>query len=163
MVENINPKFQKISAQVKGNGVNEEENYKPSTFAPIRDSKTAPVQSQLDKMLPIVIGHSFLLIDVEEQQNTDSKSGELQIASIYTVRIISHKARAFRDLIQIKVKNEHPIVNNEELDKLMLQQTKPIIIRFDDVAHYAYMGGETLNASKAERVNISIREAMDHE
>lgn len=163
MVENINQKFQKISAQVKANGVNEEGNYKPSTFATVRESKASPVQSQLDKVLPIVIGHTFLLIDVEEQQSTDSKSGEQQIASIYTVRVLSRKARAFRSLIQIKVKNEHPIVNNEELDKIMLQQAKPIILRFDDVAHYAYMGGETLNASKAERLDISIREAMNYE
>ena len=77
--------------------------------------------------------------------------------------MISRKARAFRDLIQVKVKNAKPIIGEKELDKVLLQQTKPIILRFDDIAHYAYMGGETLNASKAERLNVSVQEAMNHE
>lgn len=163
MVENHNSKFQKANAQVKGNSLNSEGDFKPSTFAPVRESKTAPVQSQLDKVLPMVIGSSYLLMAVEEQQSTDSKNGEVQSASIYMLRVISREARAFRDLIQIKVKNAKPIIGEEELDKVLLQQSKPIILRFDDIAHYAYMGGETLNASKAEKLNVSVQEAMNHE
>lgn len=163
MVENLNSKFQKTNIQVKGNSLNDEGNFKPSTFAPVHESKSAPVQAQLDKVLPIVIGSSYLLMAVEQQQSTDPKSGEVQIASIYTVRVLSRKARAFRDLIQIKVKNAKPIINEEEIDQVLLQQAKPIILRFEDIAHYAYMGGEALNASKAERLNVSVQEAMKHE
>lgn len=163
MVENLNSKLQKANAQVRGNSLNSEGNFKPSTFAAVRESKTAPVQSQLDKVLPMVIGSSYLLMAVEQQQSINQKSGEVQIASVYTLRVISRKARAFRDLIQIKVKNTKPVINEEELDRVMLQQSKPIILRFEDIAHYAYMGGETLNASKAERLNVSVQEAMNHE
>ena len=111
----------------------------------------------------MIIGSSYLLVAVEQQESTDPKNGEVQIASVYTLRVISRKARAFRDLIQIKVKNAKPVINEEELDKVLLQQAKPIILRFEDIAHYAYMGGETLNASKAERLNVSVQEAMSHE
>lgn len=163
MVENLNSKFKKANAQVKGSSLSSEGNFKPSTFAPVHESKTAPVQSQLDKILPMIIGSSYLLMAVEQQESTDPKTGEVQIASVYTLRVISRKARAFRDLIQIKVKNAKPVINEEELDKVLLQQAKPIILRFEDIAHYAYMGGETLNASKAERLNVSVQEAMNHE
>ena len=159
MVENLNSKFKKANAQVKGSSLSSEGNFKPSTFAPVH----APVQSQLDKVLPMIIGSSYLLVAVEQQESTDPKNGEVQIASVYTLRVISRKARAFRDLIQIKVKNAKPVINEEELDKVLLQQAKPIILRFEDIAHYAYMGGETLNASKAERLNVSVQEAMSHE
>ena len=162
MVENNGQKMSKSSSEVI-NGLNGQGAYKPSTFAPVRESKTAPVQSQLDKVLPMVIGSSYLLMAVEQQESTDQKTGEVQISSIYTLRVISRKARAFRDLIQVKVKNAKPIIGEEELDKVLLQQAKPIILRFEDIAHYAYMGGETLNASKAERLNVSVQEAMSHE
>lgn len=41
----------------------------------------------------------------------------------------------------------------------MLGEAKPIVVRFKDIAHYAYIGGESLNATKAEKVNISPIEA----
>lgn len=45
----------------------------------------------------------------------------------------------------------------------MLGISKPIVLRFDDIAHYAFMGGETLNATSVERLDVSVQEAMEHE
>lgn len=141
---------------------NQAQVYKASTFTPVRESKTAPVQVRMDKELPHIIGSSFLLIAIDKQKTQD-QNGESQAAAVYTVRVISKKALAFRDLIQIKVKNANPIVSEDELDRVMLQQSKPIILRFDAIAHYAYMGGETLNAASVERLHVSVQEAMNHE
>ena len=135
MVENFN-KSVRPSMAVKNNGVENKGNFKPSTFAEIRESKTAPVQAMLDKELPNVIGSSFSLVAVDEQTSTDSNTGEVKNSTVYTVRVITKTAKAFRDLIQIKVKNSHSIVKDEELDKLMMQVAKPIVLRFDGIAHY---------------------------
>lgn len=150
---------------VAQNSVENKENqgFKASTFTKVHASKTAPVQACLDKQLSTVIGTSFVLVAIEEQNNVDSNTGELRLASIYTVRVISKHAKAFRDLIQIKVKNVKPIIKNSELDKVMLGISKPIVLRFDDIAHYAFMGGETLNATSVERLDVSVQEAMEHE
>lgn len=137
--------------------------YKASTSAEVHVSKTAPVQAFLDKELPTIIGTSFALVAVEEQNNVDTNTGEVRLATIYTVRVISKHVKAFRDLIQIKVKNAKPIIKDSELDKVMLGISKPIVLRFDGIAHYAFMGGESLNAISVERLNISVQEAMEHE
>lgn len=141
----------------------ESSNFKSSTFAPVRESKAAPVQAKMDKQLPQIIGHSFLLVAVENVSSTDPKSGNETKSAVYTVRVVSKKAKAFRELVQIKVKNSTSIINSEELDQVMLQVAKPIILRFDQIAHYAFMGGESLNATKAERLNVSVQQAMDHD
>lgn len=142
---------------------NKVSSFNASTFAEVRESKVAPVQTKLDKQLPKIIGHSFLLVAEEEQSSTDPKTGNVTKSVVYTVRVISKQATAFRELIQVKVKNSTPIIKGEELDQVMLQVAKPIILRFDSIAHYAFMGGETLNAAKAERLNISVQEAMNHD
>lgn len=139
------------------------ENFKSSSFSRVRESKMTPVQAHLDKELPKVIGTSFELVAEEEQTMADTKTGQITASALYTVRVISRKAKAYRELIHIKVKNSHPIIREEELDQVMLQMAKPIILRFDNIAHYVYMGGETINASAAERLNISVEEAMNHE
>lgn len=138
-------------------------NFKSSTFAVVRESKAAPVQAKLDKELPKVIGHSFLLVAQEETSSTDPKTGNVTKSAVYTVRVISKQAKAFRELVQIKVKNSSPIVRGEELDQVMLQVAKPIILRFDGIVHFAFMGGESLNATKVERLNVSVQEAMAHD
>ena len=38
MVENLNSKFKKANAQVKGSSLSSEGNFKPSTFAPVHES-----------------------------------------------------------------------------------------------------------------------------
>lgn len=140
----------------------ESSNFKSSTFAVVRESKAAPVQAKLDKELPKVIGHSFLLVAQEETSSTDPKTGNVTKSAVYTVRVISKQAKAFRELVQIKVKLS-PIVRGEELDQVMLQVAKPIILRFDGIVHFAFMGGESLNATKVERLNVSVQEAMAHD
>lgn len=161
----------KVNEQIKKSSVdlsvkdslNNDETFIPSSFAKVRESKTEPVQAHLDGELSKVIGTSFLLVAVDEQNVVDPKTGKVNVSTLYTVRVISSKAKAYRELINIKVKNSHPIIEKEELDQVMLQTAKPIILRFDNIAHYVYMGGETINASAAERLNISVREAMNHE
>ncbi len=164
MTENLNKQLQKVISDNKNNDNKKKEpDFEGSTFAQVHASKTAPVQMYLDKELPSIIGSSFLLIGVEEQENVDQSSGEVKSDSIYTVRVVSKKAKAYRGLIQIKVKNTRSIIKTDELDNLIQGNVEPIILRFENIAHYAFMGGETLNATSVERLNISVEEAMNHE
>ena len=146
-----------------GKDLSNDTNYVPSTFAKVHVSKTSPIQSRLDQGLRDIIGSSFLLVGIEKQNSVDRGTGEVHTATIYTVRIISRKVKAFRELIQIKVKDSKPIVKQEEIDLVMMQQSKPIILRFENVAHYAYRGGETLNATGVDRLNVNIKDAMNYE
>lgn len=134
-----------------------------STFATVRANKSAPIQSLLDRLLPTIIGRCFLLVDAEKQENTDPNNGQVTKSALYTVRVISKKAQAYREMIQIKVKNSEPIIRGEELDQIMMQNIQPIVLRFENIAHYAYMGGEIINASVAEKMDISVKEAMNYE
>lgn len=164
MTENLNKQLQKVISDNKNNDNKKKEpDFEGSTFAQVHASKTTPVQMYLDKELPSIIGSSFLLIGVEEQENVDQSSGEVKSDSIYTVRVVSKKAKAYRGLIQIKVKNTRSIIKTDELDNLIQGNVEPIILRFENIAHYAFMGGETLNATSVERLNISVEEAMNHE
>lgn len=156
MVEKLNDELQKLVSKDKKNN-------NGSTFAKVYPSKTAPVQVQMDKQLPLIIGSKFLLLDVEKEEKTDDESGEIKTTSVYSVRIISKRAKAFRQIIQIKVKNTKPIITDEELDKVMMELAKPVILRFENIAHYAYIGGESLTASSCERLNLSVQEAMKDE
>lgn len=164
MAENLNEKLQKVISDNKNNeNKKKSPAFEGSTFAEVHVSKTAPVQMHLDQQLASIIGSSFLLVEVDEQKNVDQSSGEVKIDSIYTVRVISRKVKAYRKLIQIKVKNAKPIIEPDELDKLIQGNVKPILLRFDNIAHYAFMGGESLNATSVERLEVSVEDAMNHE
>lgn len=164
MTENLNKQLQKVISDNKNNeNKKKSPSFEGSTFAKVHASKTAPVQVHLDQQLPSIIGSSFLLVEVDKQKNVDQSSGEVRIDSIYTVRVISRKAKAFRKLVQIKVKNAKPIIETDELDKLIQGNVGPIILRFENIAHYAFMGGESLNATSVERLEVSVEEAMNHE
>lgn len=164
MTDNLNKQLQKVIADNRNNNNKKKEpDFEGSTFAQVHASKTAPVQMHLDQQLASIIGSSFLLVEVDEQKNVDQSSGEVKIDSIYTVRVISRKAKAFRKLVQIKVKNAKPIIETDELDKLIQGNVEPIILRFENIAHYAFMGGESLNATSVERLKVSVEEAMNHE
>ena len=162
MVDKLNNELQKLVSNNKENSA-VKKNKKGSTFAQVYPSKTAPVQVQMDKQLPLIIGSKFLLVGVEKEEKVDEKSGEIKTTSVYSVRVISRKAKAFREIVQIKVKNAEPILNDDELDKVMMELTKPVILRFDNIAHYAYIGGESMTASSCERLNINVQEAMKDE
>lgn len=164
MTENLNDKLQKVISDNKKNDSKKKAlAFEGSSFAQVHVSKTAPVQMLLDKELPAIIGSSFLLVGVDEQKNVDQNSGEERIDSIYTVRVVSQKAKAYRGIIQIKVKNTRSIIETDELDKLIQGNVEPIILRFDNIAHYAFIGGESLNATSVERLEVSVEEAMNHE
>lgn len=162
MADKLNDELQKlVSKNNENSAVKESE--KGSTFAQVYPSKNSPVQVQMDKQLPLIIGSKFLLVGVEREEKVDEKSGEIKTTSVYSVRVISRKAKAFREIIQIKVKNAKPILNDDELDKVMMELTKPVILRFENIAHYAYIGGESMTASSCERLSINVQETMKDE
>ena len=78
----------------------------PSTFAPVRNSKTQPIQSLMDADLYEYTGDLLELDGLERQESVDKDSGEVHVASLYTVKIIQKKAKAtLGSLLTIKVKN----------------------------------------------------------
>lgn len=131
-----------------------------STFANVRENKNTPVQVLMNKELPALIGSYYVLVSAEYQETTDNDSGDVHTATVYVVKTISKKSKAkVGTLLTIKVKDSKPIISDNELNSIMLGEAKPIVVRFKDIAHYAYIGGESLNATKAEKVNISPIEA----
>ena len=114
----------------------------------------------MNKELPALIGSYYVLVSAEYQETTDNDSGDVHTATVYVVKTISKKSKAkVGTLLTIKVKDSKPIISDNELTSIMLGEAKPIVVRFKDIAHYAYIGGESLNATKAEKVNISPIEA----
>lgn len=134
-----------------------------STFAKVRKSKTAPVQTVMDEELPHLIGTLYLLDGVDNQETTDSETGEVHTNVLYTVKVIQRKAKAkLGTLITIKVKDSKPIVDQDRLmENLLNNSAKDLIVKFTDIAHYSFIGGEAVNASSASLVKISIKEASD--
>lgn len=132
-----------------------------STFAKVRNSKASPVQTLMDKELPRLIGNLFLLDTVEEQEVTDPDTGEVHVHTLYTVKTLQQKAKAkLGTLIVIKVKDANPIVSQDKLMESILEgSNQKLIIRFTDIAHYSFIGGEAINAKSANLVNISAKEA----
>lgn len=133
----------------------------PSTFAPVRNSKTQPIQSLMDADLYEYTGDLLELDGLERQESVDKDSGEVHVASLYTVKIIQKKAKAtLGSLLTIKVKNSEPILDPVKFAENQLDDNaKKIVVRFDNLAHYTYIGGESINSSKAEIVPISVKEA----
>ena len=132
-----------------------------STFAKVRGNKNSPVQTLMDEELPRFIGNLFLLDAVEEQEVTDADTGEVRINSLYTVKTLQQNVKAkLGTLITIKVKDAKPIVNQNKLMENILDGSgKTLIIRFTDIAHYSFIGGEAINAKSANLVNITVKEA----
>lgn len=133
----------------------------PSTFAKVRSSKTQPIQNLMDADLHDYTGDLLELDGLERQESLDKDSGEVHVASLYTVKVIQKKAKAKLGLLlTIKVKNSEPILDPGKFAEAQLDDNaKKIVVRFDDLAHYTYIGGESVNAAKAEVVPISVKEA----
>lgn len=144
------PEFQNASTKVE-----------PSTFAKVRGNKNSPVQTLMDKELPRLIGSLFLLDAVEEQEITDEDTGEVRVNSLYTVKTLQQNVKAkLGTLITIKVKDAKPIVTQNTLMENILDGSgKTLIVRFTDIAHYSFIGGEAINAKSANLVNITVKEA----
>ncbi|WP_279096424.1 hypothetical protein [Lactobacillus taiwanensis] len=164
MANELDEKVKKLISKNKDNSnVKVEKKKSDSTFAKVYPSKSAPVQVEMDKRLFSIIGGKFLLISIDQQENANEKTGEIKTTSIYSVRVISRQAKAYRQVIQIKIKNAKPIIKDEELDKVMLELAKPILLRFDNIAHYSYIGGESLTASNCERLDMTVEEVVNNE
>lgn len=166
MVENLNlgTNGTKVNQGFKSDANKKSETRKVevSTFAEVRQSKSAPVQSTLDKHLPEAVGPLFVLMGAEYESTPDyNDPDKINHATVYSVRAASKKAWLSKETLTIKVKEQKPIVSDDELEQIMFGERKPIVLAFDDLAHYHFGTGESINASNVRRVNISPREAMN--
>ncbi len=134
-----------------------------STFADVRVSKNAPVQAVLDKHLDKALGSYFTVTGAKFQEAPDfNDPDKLNAATVYSVRITSKKAwLALGTEIQVKVKDHKPIFNQQELQNIMFGSTSPVVVAFDQLAHYHFGNGESLNAADVHKVDISVKEAMN--
>lgn len=134
-----------------------------STFAEVHPSKNAPVQATLDKHLDKALGKYFTVTGAEFQETPDyNDPDKLNTATVYSVRITSKKAwLALGTEIQVKVKDHKPIFGQQELQDIMFGASAPVVVVFDQLAHYHFGNGESLNAADVHKVNISVKEAMN--
>ncbi|CAM2911631.1 MULTISPECIES: hypothetical protein [Lactobacillus] len=141
--------------------VGKEREVEPSTFANVRISKTQPIQNLMDADLRRYTGDLLQLDGIEKQVTPDRDTGEVRTASLYTVKVVQKKARAkLGTLLTIKVKNSAPIIDPDEFAENQLEDNaKKVVVRFDGLAHYAFIGGESLNANRIEVVPITVKEA----
>ncbi|OXC13348.1 hypothetical protein AYP77_10035 [Lactobacillus crispatus] len=163
-VQNKNIKDGNATNAVKVNNVVSTANSKlESTFAEVHAGKNAPVQATLDKHLNRALGKYFTVTGAEFQETPDfNDPDKLNTATVYSVRVTSKKAwLPLGTEIQVKVKNHKPIFTQPELQDIMFGSTSPIVVRFDELAHYHFGNGESLNAVDVHKVSISAKEAMN--
>lgn len=163
-VQNKNIKDGNATNAVKVNNVVSTANSKlESTFADVHASKNAPVQATLDKHLNRVLGKYFTVNGAEFQETPDyNDPDKLNTATVYSVRVTSKKAwLPLGTELQIKVKSHKPIFSQSELQDIMFGSTAPVVVAFDQLAHYHFGNGESLNAADIHKVNVSVKEAMN--
>ena len=134
-----------------------------STFSDVRVSRTTPIQSALTTHLDKAIGDYFVVSGVEYQQTTDfNDENKINHASVYSVRVIKHKAwLPFGTEVRVKIKEQKPVVSEEEIEKLMLGKQKPIVVSFEDLSYFHFGSGETLIAQGIHRLNVDVKEVTD--
>lgn len=134
-----------------------------SSFADVRVSKNALVQATLDKHLDKALGKYFTVTGAEFQENPDyNDPDKLNTATVYSVRVTSKKVwLPLGTELQIKVKDHKPIFNQQELQDIMFGASAPVVVAFEQLAHYHFGSGESLNAADIHRVNVSVKEAMN--
>ncbi len=134
-----------------------------STFADVRVSKNTPVQATLDKHLDKALGRYFTVNGAEFQETPDyDDPDKINTATVYSVRVTSKKAwLPLGTEIHVKVKDHKPIFNQQELQDIMFGSSAPVVVAFDELAHYHFGNGESLNAADVRKVNISVKEAMN--
>lgn len=149
------------TTQAMKESVGKERMAEPSTFATVRFSKAQPIQNLMDADLRRYTGDLLQLDGIEKQVTADRDTGEVRTASLYTVKVVQKKARAkLGTLLTVKVKNSAPIIDPDEFAENQLEDNaKKIVVRFDGLAHYAFIGGESLNANGIEVVPITTKEA----
>lgn len=162
--QNKNVKYGSNANAVKVNNVAETASSKlESTFADVRSSKNAPVQATLDKNLDKAIGKYFTVTGAEFQEIPDfNDPDKLNTATVYSVRVTSkHAWLSLGTELNIKIKDHKPIFSQQELQDIMFGSSAPVVVRFDELAHYHFGSGESLNAADIHKVNISAKEAMN--
>lgn len=134
-----------------------------TTFAEVHTSKNAPIQATLDKRLNQAVGKYFTVIGAEFQETPDyNDPDKLNTATVYSVRVTSKKAwLPLGTELQIKVKNHKPIFEQQDLQNIMFGSSAPVVVAFDQLAHYHFGNGESLNATDIHKVNVSVKEAMN--
>lgn len=102
----------------------------------------------MDADLSRYTGDLLQLDGIEEQETIDKQTGEIHLASLYTVKVIQKKVRAkLGTLLTIKVKNKKPILNPDTFAESQIDDNaKKVVVRVDDLAHYSFIGGESLKS-----------------
>lgn len=121
-------------------------NKKVSTFSENHVNKNCPVQSYMEMELEKVIGIYFVFDNLEYQEVSDyNDSNKINKATIYAVKVISKKAALpFGSIINVKVKDTGPLFAKHEIENITLGLQKPIVLTFENLAHYHFNNGETL-------------------
>lgn len=161
MQNSVNVGGQKLSTKTENSSNSKQ--VVGSTFVKVRPNKAFTVQNLLEHELPEVIGSFFSAIAVESVDRPDyDDPDKIHHDAIYTVMPIQRKVKApAGTLLTVKVKDAAPILSMSELEKVQFGEIKPVVLRFDDLAHYSFSTGETLNASKAEKLLISPSEVAN--
>lgn len=133
---------------------------KVSTFSENHVNKNCPVQSHIEMELEKVIGIYFVFDNLGYQEVPDyNDSNKINKATIYAVKVISKKAALlFCSVINVKVKDTGPLFAKHEIENITLGLQKPIVLTFENLAHYHCNNGETINATKA---SIDIKETSE--
>lgn len=136
---------------------------KASTFSGNHVNKNCPVQSYMEKELEKVIGIYFVFDNLEYQEVPDyNDSNKINKATIYAVKVISKKAALpFGSIINVKVKDTEPLFAKHEIENITLGIQKPIVLIFDNLAHYYFNNGETINATAVHKASIDVKEASE--
>lgn len=134
-----------------------------STFSDSHVNKNSLIQSYMEMELERVIGNYFVFDNLEYQEAPDyNDSNKINKATIYAVKVISKKAALpFGSIINVKVKDTEPLFAEHEIENITLGLQKPIVLTFENLAHYHFNNGETINATAVHKASINIKEASE--
>lgn len=136
---------------------------KVSTFSEVHVNKNSLVQSHMEMELQKIIGKYFVFDNLEYQEVPDyNDSNKINKATIYVVKVISKKAAlSFGTIINVKVKDTEPLFAESEIENITLGIQKPIVLTFENLAHYHFNNGETINATAVHKALIDVKEASE--
>lgn len=166
---NLNERGLKMSTNInqktdnKKEDVNQIHNKKTSTFVEVHISKNSLVQSHIDMELKKIIGNYFIFDNLEYQEVPDySDSNKINKATLYAIKIITKQAALpFGAIINVKVEDTEPLFAEHEIESITLGIQKPIVLIFDNLAHYHFKNSEIINATAVHKVAIDIKEASE--
>lgn len=134
-----------------------------STFVMTHINKNSLIQSHMELELEKIIGNYFVFDNLEYQEVPDfNDSNKINKSTIYAVKVISKKAELpFGSLINVKVKDAEPLFAETEIENITLGLKKSIVLTFENLAHYHFNNGETINATAVHELSIDVKEARE--